>query len=201
MRDTIPLVMDRELPPVGKPYANTASLICGNLLARATAGCVSKNVGSSSCRTARSMPGATATTVAGTLSPAALACTCTWLAYSTTCAFVRIRLPSITTPDPLTSLGACLVQGLKGSGNRMVEKTLTTEFSMGDDVSAGWACAAAPRATETDAPYARHRPRRDSRLHRVIRRIRVPICRPLKRRAERCPAGRNVLLAFSVDGK
>src|ERR1700688_4978707 len=108
------------------------------------------------------MPGATATTVAGTLSPAALACTCTWLAYSTTCALVRMRLPSITTPDPVISLGACLAQGLNGSGNRMVEKTLTTEFSMGDDVSAGWACAAAPRATETDATHARHRPSRDS---------------------------------------
>src|SRR6266850_4459184 len=193
MRDTIPLVMDRELPPVGKPYANTASLICGNLLARATAGCVSKNVGSSSCRTARSMPGATATTVAGTLSPAALACTCTWLAYTTTWALVRMRLPSITTPDPLTSLGACLVQGLKGSGYRMVEKTLTTEFSMAGGVSAGWACGAAPKATDTDAPYpTMHRPRKDSRFNRVIRGIRVPICRPLKRRAARCPAGRNV---------
>src|SRR3984885_4613028 len=145
--------------------------MCGSLLARATAGCVSKNVGSSSCRTARSMPGATATTVAGTLSPAALACTCTWLAYSTTCALVRMRLPSMTTPDPVTSLGACLVQGLKGSGYRMVEKTLTTEFSMGEAVSAGWACAAAPRATDTDAPHARHRPRRNNRWDRVIRRF------------------------------
>src|SRR5260370_29485718 len=138
------------------------------------------------------MPGALHTAVAGAWSPAALACTCTWLAYSTTCALVRMRLPSITTPDPVTSLGACLVHGLKGSGYRMVEKTLTTEFSMEDDASAGWACAAAPRATDTDAPYARHRPRRDSRWDRVIRRIRVPICRPLKRRAERGPAVRNV---------
>src|ERR1700692_2844839 len=146
MRDTIPLVMDSELPPVGKPYANTASLMCGNLLARATAGRVSKNVGSSSCRRARSMPGATATTVAGTLSPAALACTCTWLAYSTTCALVRMRLPSITTPDPVISLGACLVQGLKGSGYRNVENTLTTAFSTLAGTAAGsWAAAAYDR--------------------------------------------------------
>src|ERR1700732_462211 len=127
--------------------------MCGNLLARATAGCVSKNVGSSSSRTARSMPGATATTVACTLSPAALACTCTWLAYSTTCALVRMRLPSITTPDPVASLGACLVQGLKGAGYRMVEKTLTTEFSMAAAASTGCACAAAATAADTDAPY------------------------------------------------
>ena len=62
------------------------------------------------------MPGATATTVAGTLSPAAFAWICTWLAYRTTWALVRMRLPSITTPEAVTSLGACLVQGLKGSG-------------------------------------------------------------------------------------
>jgi hypothetical protein len=67
---------------------------------------------SSSCSTARSMPGATANTVAGSLSPWAFACTCTWLAYRTTCALVRMRLPSITTPEAVISVGACLVHGL-----------------------------------------------------------------------------------------
>src|ERR1700722_18797028 len=95
------------------------------------------------------MPGATAMTVAGTLSPAAFACTCTWLAYRTTCALVRMRLPSITTPEAVTSLGACLVQGLKGSGYRMVAKTLTTEFSIADVRS-----ASAARAVETSAAAA-----------------------------------------------
>src|SRR5437879_5592343 len=40
-----------------------------------------------------------------------------------------MRLPSITIPVPVTSAGACLVQGLKKSGYRAVEKTFTTEFS------------------------------------------------------------------------
>ena len=44
-------------------------------------------------------------------------------------AFERIRLPSITTPLPVTWLAACLVQGFQTSGSRFVEKTLTTEFS------------------------------------------------------------------------
>src|SRR5580704_15457322 len=129
MRETIPLVMDRELPPVGNPYARTASLICGSLPARATGGCVSKNDASSSCSTAKSMPGATATTAAGSLSPWAFACTCTWLAYRTTWALVRMRLPSITTPEPVISVGACLVQGRERSGLRTVENTFTTAFS------------------------------------------------------------------------
>ena len=36
MRDTMPLVIDSDEPPVGNPYASTGSLICGSLLARAT---------------------------------------------------------------------------------------------------------------------------------------------------------------------
>ena len=59
------------------------------------------------------MPGATATTVAGTLSPAAFAWTCTWLAYSTTCALVSMRLPSMTTPEALTSRRRLLGPGLE----------------------------------------------------------------------------------------
>src|ERR1700753_2047642 len=129
MRETMPLVIDSDEPPVGKPYASTGSLICGSLLARATGGWLSKKLGSSSCSTARSMPGAIARTDADNLSPAAFAWICTWLAYSTACALVKIRLPSITTPEAVASLGACLVHGLKGSGYRMVEKIFTTEFS------------------------------------------------------------------------
>jgi hypothetical protein len=40
-----------------------------------------------------------------------------------------MRLPSMTTPEPVTSCGVALVQGLYGSGRRSVEKILTTEFS------------------------------------------------------------------------
>src|ERR1035438_9153100 len=40
-----------------------------------------------------------------------------------------MRFPSMTTPLPVASPGACLFQGLKTSGWRMVVKTLTTEFS------------------------------------------------------------------------
>src|SRR5256885_11414548 len=46
-----------------------------------------------------------------------------------TCAFVRMRLPAMTTPLPLMSEGDCLLHGLAGSGARRVENTLTTEFS------------------------------------------------------------------------
>src|SRR3954468_11997650 len=46
-----------------------------------------------------------------------------------TCAFVRMRLPGITTPLPVMSDGDCLLHGLAGSGARTVENTLTTVFS------------------------------------------------------------------------
>src|SRR5690242_19022110 len=38
-----------------------------------------------------------------------------------------MRLPSITTPLPVDSLGASLSHGLYGFGSRMVENTFTTE--------------------------------------------------------------------------
>src|ERR1700730_17523686 len=118
----------------------------GRALARLIGACVLKNDSSSSFRTARSIPGATATTVAEILSPAWFAWICTWLEYRTTCALVRMRLPSITTPEPVTSLGACLVQGLNGSGYRNVENTLTTAFSTLAGTAAGsWAAAAYER--------------------------------------------------------
>src|SRR5690242_3652057 len=41
-----------------------------------------------------------------------------------------MRLPSITTPLPVDSLGASLSHGLYGLGLRMVEKTFTTELAM-----------------------------------------------------------------------
>src|SRR5215472_1601486 len=52
-----------------------------------------------------------------------------------TCALVRIRLPSMTTPEPVASIGAALLQGRATSGRRMVENTLTTALS------ASWAIA------------------------------------------------------------
>src|ERR1019366_7912452 len=102
-----------------------------------------------------------------------------------------MRLPSMTTPEPLISLGACLVHGLKGSGWRMVEKTLTTEFSILGAASAGWSRAVAPQAADARAPAINTKPRKEGRLDRVMRGFCAPICRRLKTRAERCPAGRN----------
>ena len=75
MRETMPRVIDSVVPPVGKPYASTGSLICGRMLARGSGGRLSKNESSSSFKTARSMPGSTASTVAEILSPDWLPCT------------------------------------------------------------------------------------------------------------------------------
>src|SRR4051812_32587092 len=47
-----------------------------------------------------------------------------------------MRLPSMTTPVPVMSRGACFVQGLKGSGARTLAKIFTTEFSTGFDLGA-----------------------------------------------------------------
>jgi hypothetical protein len=70
-----------------------------------------------------------------------------------------MRLPSITTPEAVTSLGACLVQGLNGSGKRMVANTFTTEFSIAGarsvsadraaagGIMAGWKLLNKPRLT------------------------------------------------------
>src|SRR6202451_1378862 len=76
-----------------------------------------------------------------------------------------MRLPSITTPDAVTSLGACLVQGLKGSGERMVEKIFTTEFSS----AGGWAASPARAAAACAAPMnASPNPRRTMRFDRAM---------------------------------
>src|SRR4051812_7847933 len=59
-----------------------------------------------------------------------------------------MRLPSITTPEPVASLGACLAQGLKGSGYRNVEKTFTTAFStLAGAAGAGFCAAVASDVT------------------------------------------------------
>src|SRR5438874_8401062 len=99
--------------------------------------CASKNFWSSSSRTARSIPGPTALTMAGSLSPAWFAWTCTSLAYCTTCALVKMRLPLITAPLAVISVGSLLLQGLVGSGWRRVAKIFTTEFSTAFDGVAG----------------------------------------------------------------
>jgi hypothetical protein len=57
-----------------------------------------------------------------------------------------MRLPSMTTPDPVTLWGACLVQGLNGSGRRMVLNTLITEFSMRAETAGETVSAPAPAA-------------------------------------------------------
>src|SRR5271167_986254 len=66
-----------------------------------------------------------------------------------------MRLPSITTPEAVASLGACLAQGLNGSGRRMVEKIFTTEFSNAGDWSASAACGAACAAPTHETLKAR----------------------------------------------
>src|SRR5271154_3497977 len=75
-----------------------------------------------------------------------------------------MRLPSITTPEAVASLGACLVQGLNGSGKRMVEKIFTTEFSNAGDWSASAACGAACAAPMNDRP----RPKRTMRFEHAM---------------------------------
>src|SRR5882757_11201094 len=154
MREMMPLVIDNALPPVGKPYASTGSLMSGRTAARLIGACVLKNDSSSSLRTAKSIPGATPTTVAEILSPAWLAWICTWLEYRTTCAFVRMRLPSMITPEAVTSLGACFVHGLNGSGYRSVENTLTTAFSTLVGTAGVGSCAAAAYEWDSGARAA-----------------------------------------------
>ncbi len=103
---------------------------------------LSKNDSSSSRSTARSIPGLTASTCAGSLSLDWLLSTKSWLAYVTTWALVRIRLPSMTTPVPLASLGLCLVQGLVRSGNRIVAVIFTTESRIFASAASSSAAAA-----------------------------------------------------------
>src|SRR5437588_5791069 len=130
--------MERLAPPVGYPYTITGSLESGSDFLNGNGECESKNFWSSSSRMARSIPGATAFTVAGSLSPAWFAWTCTSLAYWTTCALVKMRLPLITAPLAVISLGSFFVQGLLGSGRRKVATIFTTEFSTAfDGVAAG----------------------------------------------------------------
>src|SRR5882757_2274436 len=83
-----------------------------------------------------------------------------------------MRLPSMTTPEPVTSLGACLVQGLKGSGYRRVENTLTTAFSTFTGTAGAGSCAAVaydigarasvPRSARSKAVETRRRAVRDA---------------------------------------
>src|SRR6185312_2092351 len=54
-----------------------------------------------------------------------------------TCALVRMRLPSMTTPEAVISRGACLVHGRNGAGARTVAKIFTTEFSIVSALGAG----------------------------------------------------------------
>ena len=88
---------------------------------------MSKNDSSSSLRTARSIPGLTASTVAASFSLDCWLSTLSWLAKRTMWALVRIRLPPMTTPVPLASRGLCLVQGWSMSGYRRVAVILTTD--------------------------------------------------------------------------
>src|ERR1700760_2016464 len=75
-----------------------------------------------------------------------------------------MRLPSMTTPEPVTSLGADLVQGLNGSGYRSVENTLTTAFSTLTGTAGVLSCAALASEVTNRRP---RRSRRDD-ISRVI---------------------------------
>ncbi len=66
----MPFVIESVSPPLGYPYAITASLMPGSAEARASAWCESKKLSSSSFSTARSIPGAIPSTAAEILSPA-----------------------------------------------------------------------------------------------------------------------------------
>ena len=167
----------------------------GILLARGSGGWVLKKDSSSSCKIARSMPGAIAITLASSFSPDWLACTCTWLACSTTWALVRMRLPSMTTPVPEESRGDCLDQGLKGSGEREVEKIFTTAFSTG-------VVSVASAAHKTAGSAAKEvRIRRNTRVRVRIRAMKISINPPevasgfLHGRAA-CAAARGYLHSF-----
>ena len=83
------------------------------------------------------MPGAMAVTLAVCWSPPCRSCTNTSLAYITTWAFVRIRGPAMTTPEPETFDGAALVHGRKKSGSRFVTLIFTT-LSATPAACAGW---------------------------------------------------------------
>src|SRR5207248_8741132 len=50
-------------------------------------------------------------------------------AYCTTWALVRMRLPAMTVPLAVISVGSLFVHGLAGSGERSVAKIFTIEFS------------------------------------------------------------------------
>ena len=68
---------------------------------------------------------------------------------------VRIRLPSMTTPVPPTSIGFCLVQGRTGLGSRITLVTRTIESS-----------GPAARPTVAAPVEGQHRP--DSNSSRLI---------------------------------
>src|SRR5437763_7023182 len=63
-----------------------------------------------------------------------------------------MRLPSMTTPVPVTSCGVPRAQGRYGSGRLSVEKILTTEFSMAGE-AAGDPAAGATVATDPAAGW------------------------------------------------
>src|SRR3954464_1729049 len=70
-------------------------------------------------------------------------------------AVVRIRLPSITTPAPVKSVAAFLVQGLYRSGSRTEENILTTDFSVAIGSAAWPPLASKPSAMAGDKDTTR----------------------------------------------
>src|SRR3569833_4624609 len=100
-----------------------------------------------------------------------------------------MRLPSMTTPEPVTSFGADLVHGLKGSGYRNVENTLTTAFS----TLAGTAGAGSRAAVASEVTKRKPRSRRDVILRGIL--VRVELNRILSRPAS---SALSVLCFFVV---
>ena len=156
--------------PLGVAVDQDGVLDLGQLVVRGRGGRLSKNDSSSSFRTARSMPGLTASTVADQL-VARLRATRRRAGWRrcTTWALVRIRLPSITTPVPLASRGLCLAQGRIRSGIRIVAEIFTTDSRIA--VSCAWASAAllsragGGRARPPTRPRGRPRPAQGRRQH------------------------------------
>ena len=140
----MPCVVDRLLPPIGKPLTATRDETSGSL-PRGPAGAAwrrrsrppkSARPGRSPARSRRPWP-------RPGRPPARLHVDL--LGVRTRWAMVRIRLPSMTTPVPLTSIGFCLVHGRTGLGSRIWLNTLTTESAEPP------ACASASRSVKTTA--------------------------------------------------
>src|SRR5690606_27533950 len=97
--EIMPVVMPKSLPPVGNPNTVTRSPIVGK--PPMVIGAVRlKKLSSSTCNTAKSYSGERKATVATYFLFSLAFLTSIKAPNSTTCAQVRIKLPSMIQPDP-----------------------------------------------------------------------------------------------------